>query len=204
MADETLNPGLRQIAEQYLNRPLQPDEEAQLVKFQQGFQRQPGPASGAPQQAQQQAQQAVAQARTRAGTGMRGILESIQASSAKALQVQEKEEQAILKLLESCSSLAELRPSSLQPGMSALQPGTRLALTQIAEHLSNLARQEVENCFNQTIAPLVSQLQTLIQRLAEEDAQRASANGQAAGEAAASNAPAQPAAGVHAASGQAS
>jgi hypothetical protein len=177
MADDALNPALRQIAEQYLNRPLDAQEEAQLLKLQQGFQQgRTTPAAGAlnaVEQARQQAQLAIGQGQTQAASGVRGILESIQASSAQALQVQQKEEQAILKLLESCKSLSDLRPASLNPGLSGLQAGNQLALTQIAEHLANLARQEVENCFNQQFGPVVAQLQDLIQRMNEQGASNA-------------------------------
>jgi hypothetical protein len=46
-----------------------------------------------------------------------------------------------------------------------LQPASQLALTQIADHLSNLARQEVERCFQQTFGPLTEQLQALAQQM---------------------------------------
>ncbi|TKC86029.1 hypothetical protein FAZ69_22255 [Trinickia terrae] len=202
MADDTLNPGLRQIAEQYLNRPLEANEEAQLLKLQQGFQgRAPSPAAGAldtVEQARQQAQRTIGQGQTQASSSMRGILESIQASSSKALQVQQREEQAILKLLESCKTLSDLRPASLNPGLSSLQAGNQLALTQIAEHLANLARQEVENCFNQHFGPLAAQLQALIQRLNEQDAAKSAEAAAGAGQ------DATPADDVHDQGGQAS
>lgn len=170
MVDAMLNPALRQLAEQYLGRPLQAPEAQQLMGFQHSLQQQPAAPSGAIQQARQQAQQTIAQGQNRAGASVRDILASIQASSSQALQVQEAEEQAILKLLEGTQSLAELRPSSLQPGMSSLQAGSQLALSQIAEHLSNLARQEVEKCFQQYFGPLSEQLQTVVQRLQAQDA----------------------------------
>jgi hypothetical protein len=108
---------------------------------------------------------------------MRNILESIQASSSKALQVQQQEEQAILKLLESCKTLSDLRPASLNPGLANLQAGNRLALTQIADHLANLAKQEVESRFNQHFGPLAAQLQALIERLSAEESARAAGAG---------------------------
>jgi ElaB/YqjD/DUF883 family membrane-anchored ribosome-binding protein len=165
MADASLNPGLRQVAEQYLQRALAPDEEARLRTLQQALQSQAAPPQGAMQQARQQARQLLSQGQEQALTGMRGILESIHQSSSAALQVQEQEEQAILKLLEGTRSLAELRPSHLQPERAALQPSSQLALTQIAEHLSNLARDEVEKCFQQTFGPLTEQLRALAQQM---------------------------------------
>lgn len=165
MPEADLNPGLRQIAEQYLGRPLAGDETQTLFGLQQQLQRQPAPTSGAVQQARQQAMQLISQGQHQASSGMRHILESIHQSSSVALQVQEQEEQAILKLLEGTQTLAELRPSALQPGRGELQPASQLALTQIADHLSNLARQEVERCFQQTFGPLTEQLQALAQQM---------------------------------------
>jgi hypothetical protein len=183
MVDRTLDGRLRLIAEQYLQRPLEPQETQQLLQLQQSFLRQPAapdnPIQQARQQVQQQTQQAFSQAQANTGSIMRGILESIQTNSDEALQVQEQEEQAILKLLEGCKTLSDLRPSSLQPGMSGLQPGSQLALTQIAEHLSNLARKEVEKCFDQYVGPLVSQLRVLLQRLNEQEVEAAKAAGHA-------------------------
>lgn len=172
MANDTLNPGLRQIAEQYLNRPLEPQEALQLLTLQHSLQ--PAPPIDAVQQARQQVQQNISQGREHATSNVRGILEVIQQSSSQALQVQEKEEQAILKLLEGSKTLAELRSSSLQSGHSELHPGSQLALARIADHLSNLIRQEVEQSFQQTFCLLNEQLQTLAQRMNELEAKPAS------------------------------
>ncbi|WP_199153365.1 hypothetical protein [Chromobacterium sp. ASV23] len=167
MANAPLNPALRQVAEQYLGRSLQPEEAQTLMAFQQKTQ---NPSAQAPiQQARQQTQHAISNGHHHANANMRDLLSSIQASSSQALQVQEAEEQAILKLLEGTQSLAELRPSSLQPAMNALQPGSQLALSQIAEHLSNLARQEVEQCFQQYFGPLSAQLQEVVMKLQAMD-----------------------------------
>lgn len=177
MSDAQLNPGLKQLAEQYLARSLTPDEEQQLISLQQHIQSQPtaGPTAAA-QQARQQAQQTISQGQSRASSNMRTILESIQNSTSQALQVQQTEEQAILKLLEGTQSLSELRPSHLQTSRAGLQPGSQLALTQIAEHLSNLAKQEVQNCFNQYFGPLTQQLQQLVGQLQAEQASKSEQN----------------------------
>lgn len=177
MAEDTLHPGLRQIAEQYLSRPLEAQEAQQLLNLQQQFQRQPAPPQAAVQQARQQTQQAISQGQARAASVVRNTLESIQASSGKALEEWKKEEEAVLELLKGCQSLADLHASSLQPAMAGLQAGSRLALIQIAGHLSNLAKREVENCFSQYMAPLASQLQMVIQRLNEQEAAKATAEG---------------------------
>ncbi|WP_053006865.1 hypothetical protein [Chromobacterium subtsugae] len=179
MAEAPLNPALRQVAEQYLGRPLQLQEAQTLMAFQQNTQS-PSPQLAPIQQARQQTQQAIAQSQSRAGAGVRDILASIQASSSQALQIQEAEEQAILKLLEGTQDLAELRPSALQPAMASLQPGSQLALGQIAEHLSNLARQEVEKCFNQYFGPLSAQLQEVVRKLQAQEAAQASTEAAAA------------------------
>ncbi|POZ63821.1 hypothetical protein [Chromobacterium alticapitis] len=169
MADAPLNPALRQVAEQYLGRSLQPQETQTLALFQQKAQSPSSPTAPI-QQARQQTQHAISHGHHHANANMRDLLSSIQASSSQALQVQEAEEQAILKLLEGTQSLAELRPSSLQPAMGNLQPGSQLALSQIAEHLSNLARQEVEQCFQQYFGPLSAQLQEVVMKLQAMDA----------------------------------
>lgn len=170
MTNPPLAPALQNLAEQYLGRPLQPQEAQTLATFQQSLQNPPAPPLAAVQQAQQQTQRAIAQGKSQATASVRDILSSIQASSSQALQVQEAEEQAILKLLEGTQSLAELRPSALQPGMSNLQAGSQLAISQIAEHLSNLARQEVEQCFQQYFGPLSAQLQEVVMKLQAMDA----------------------------------
>ncbi|WP_232538602.1 hypothetical protein [Chromobacterium phragmitis] len=54
MADQTLSPALRQTAEQYLGRPLEAQEEQQLLLLQQNIQSQQPALSGAVQQARQQ------------------------------------------------------------------------------------------------------------------------------------------------------
>ncbi|WP_434632571.1 hypothetical protein [Chromobacterium sp. CV08] len=165
MTEASLNPGLRQVAEHYLGRALETSEESQLLQLQQAMQNQAAPPANVVQMARQQAQRAIAQGQNRAASSVRDLLEAIQTSSSKALQVQDAEEQAILKLLEGSQDLAELRPSTLTPGMGALQPGSQLALTQIAARLSDLARQEVEKCFQQSFGPLTRQLQELAERL---------------------------------------
>ncbi|MGC0151391.1 hypothetical protein ACPRNU_02885 [Chromobacterium vaccinii] len=170
MTEASLSPDLRQIAEQYLGRPLEALEQDQLLQLQQAIRNQAAPSANAVQQARQQAQRAIAQGQNRAASSVRDLLEAIQSNSSKALQVQDAEEQAILKLLEGSQNLAELRPSTLQSGMGGLQPGSQLALTQIAEHLSNLARQEVEKCFQQSFGPLTQQLQALAERLNAQQA----------------------------------
>lgn len=170
MTNPPLTPALQNLAEQYLGRPLQPQEAQTLATFQQSLQNPPAPPLAAVQQAQQQTQRAIAQGKSQATASVRDILSSIQASSSQALHVQEAEEQAILKLLEGTQSLAELRPSALQPGMGNLQAGSQLAISQIAEHLSNLARQEVEQCFQQYFGPLSAQLQEVVMKLQAMDA----------------------------------
>ena len=56
------------------------------------------------------------------------------------MQAQEKEEQAILKVVEGARSLAELRPSALNGG-NGVGMGGQMALSQIADRLAGLARQ---------------------------------------------------------------
>ncbi|CAM2138310.1 MULTISPECIES: hypothetical protein [Paraburkholderia] len=197
MADAALNPALRQIAEQYLNRSLEAQEEATLLRLQQGFQGQAATPSAtqsldAVEQARRQVQAAIGQGQAQAASGMRTLLETIQTSSAQALEVQDREEQAILALLEHCKTLSDLRPAALNPELAQLQPGNQLALTQIAAHLAGLAKQEVEQCFNQQFGPLVTQLQDLIQRINAQEAAKAAPGNNGGLDNGGANAPAVP------------
>ena len=83
------------------------------------------------------------------------------------MQAQEKEEQAILKVVEGARSLAELRPSALNGG-NGVGMGGQMALSQIADRLAGLARQEVERCFNQTFTPLQNALSGMVERLNQQ------------------------------------
>ena len=163
MSEPSLASGLRDIAQEYLGRELQEQEQQQLLQFQISLQTQ-HPA-GESSQLVRQAQQVIEQGGARTRSQIQNILESIQQSSQQALQVQKKEEQAIVKLLEGSQALADLRPGQLKSGMAGLQPGSQLALTQIAELLANLAKKEVETCFNQYFGPLTQQLRDVLERL---------------------------------------
>jgi hypothetical protein len=94
---------------------------------------------------------------------VRDSLSAIHSNVTQAMQAQEKEEQAILKVVEGARSLAELRPSALNGG-TGVGMGGQMALSQIADRLAGLARQEVERCFNQTFMPLQNALSGVVDR----------------------------------------
>ncbi|WP_255989914.1 hypothetical protein [Chitinolyticbacter albus] len=156
-----LHPDLQQLAEAWLQRPLEGAEAQRLLAFQQGLTQQDAGA-----QLKQQAAQTVDASRARATASVRDTLQTIQASTGQALQQQAQEEAAILKLVDGARTLADLRPSTLQPG--AQPGGAQMVLSQIADRLAGLAKQEVEACFNQYFGPLSQELQAVIARLAKQ------------------------------------
>jgi len=160
----SLLPELQQFAEQLLQHPLNQEETQLLLQFQQQLNdKAPNNDISVNQQARQQAEHIVAAGRAQAELSVKNILQSIQNSSNKALQLQQQEEQAIAKLVEGARSLTDLRPSALMTkGASA---SSQMALAQIADRLAMLAKQEVEKCFTQFFGPLSQELKMVIDRL---------------------------------------
>lgn len=152
-----LDPNLQQLAETWLKRPLQPQEFAQLQAFQ-AAQQSAGVSPG------EQAAAVLALSRANTQASVRDSLNAIHNTVSQAIQAQDKEEQAILKVVEGARSLAELRPSTLN-GANGVGMGGQMALSQIADRLAGLARQEVERCFNQTFTPLQNALSGMVERL---------------------------------------
>lgn len=159
-ADTALDPNLQQLAETWLKRPLQPQEFAQLQAFQ-AAQQSAGVSPG------EQAAAVLALSRANTQASVRDSLSAIHNNVTQAMQAQEKEEQAILKVVEGARSLAELRPSALNGG-TGVGMGGQMALSQIADRLAGLARQEVERCFNQTFMPLQNALSGVVDRLNQQ------------------------------------
>jgi hypothetical protein len=159
-ADTALDPNLQQLAETWLKRPLQPQEFAQLQAFQ-AAQQSAGVSPG------EQAAAVLALSRANTQASVRDSLSAIHSNVTQAMQAQEKEEQAILKVVEGARSLAELRPSALNGG-TGVGMGGQMALSQIADRLAGLARQEVERCFNQTFMPLQNALSGVVDRLNQQ------------------------------------
>ena len=164
---QALNPQLLQVAQDWVQRPLTEIEAQTLLNFQRGLQAShaPGGPGTQAQQSRQLADQTIQASRNKAGNSVKTILQAIQAGSNHALQLQDQEEQAILKLVDGAHSLEQLRPSTLRSTPGGVSPASQMALTQIADRLATLAKQEVENCFHQYFGPLTKELSAVIERL---------------------------------------
>ena len=153
--DRSLDPNLQQLAQSWLNRPLTPPELARLQAFQ-------------AEQTTLSPGGTLSASRAQVEASVRQALEAIQSNASQAMQVQDKEEQAILKVVEAARSLAELRPATLAPLGSGVGAGGQMALSQIADRLAGLARQEVERCFKESFGPLQNALSDVINRLNQQ------------------------------------
>lgn len=161
---------LRRLATTWLQRPLTAAELAELEHFQQSTAKdQPGQSAASSTDpavhARLQAAQVVNEGRQRSESLIREVLQKLKASAAQALQAQEREEQAILKIVETAQSLNDLRPSMLVTPASGLPPAAQLALPQIADRLANLVKTEVEQCFERYFGPLQRQLASALAQL---------------------------------------
>ena len=84
----------------------------------------------------EQAAAVLALSRANTQASVRDSLSAIHSNVTQAMQAQEKEEQAILKVVEGARSLAgELRPSALNGG-TGVGMGGQMALSQIADRLA--------------------------------------------------------------------
>jgi len=165
---------LRRLATTWLQRPLTAAELAELEQFQQSTANdqpvQSAAASAAASNdpavhARLQASQVLNEGRQRSESLIREVLQKLKANAAQALQAQEREEQAILKIVQTAQSLNDLRPSMLVTPASGVPPAAQLALPQIADRLANLVKTEVEQCFERYFGPLQRQLASALAQL---------------------------------------
>jgi hypothetical protein len=170
---------LRNLAQTWLKRGLTAAELSELEHFQRAWANQdrnsPGAAgaaaSGDPAaHARLQAEQALNEGRQRSESLIRDVLQKLQTTTSQALQAHEREEQAILKIVQTAHSLNDLRPSALMPPASGLPPAAQLAIPQIADRLANLVKTEVEQCFERYFGPLQRQLADALERIASSNA----------------------------------
>jgi hypothetical protein len=159
---------VRRLAEAWLKRPLTPTEEIELNAFMRTVADTP-PAQAAAvnssdpaAHARAQASQALTEGQARTGAAIRDILQKISGTTAQALQAQEREEQAILKVVEAAKTLSDLRPSALSVAASGVATGERMVMSQIADRLANLVKTEVEQSFRQSFGRLQQQLESAI------------------------------------------
>jgi hypothetical protein len=165
---------LRNLAQTWLKRDLTAAELSELEQFRQSWENPDrthqrmtgGTASSDPAaHARAQAAQALNEGKQRSESLIRDVLQKLQATASQALQAHEREEQAILKIVETAHSLNDLRPSALMPPAAGLPPAAQLALPQIADRLANLVKTEVERCFERYFGPLQRQLATALERI---------------------------------------
>lgn len=155
-SDPTLSAPLRTLAERWLQRPLTAEEAGRLARFQASL------AGGdAPAAASAGIAGTVAEARRQAETAIQGVLEAARQAAERIAREREQEDRAILRMIESAGSLAELRPSAL-PGADDAAPAARMAIAQIADRLANLVRAEVRTCFERQLAPLASRIEAML------------------------------------------
>lgn len=190
--ESQVSSSLRRLAEAWLKRSLTPAEARELDNFQQSWANGESPAttpattpppagttsSDPADHARAQAAQALAEGRERSENVIRDILQKLQSTAAQALQAHEREEAAILKIVESARSLNDLRPSALSLPGSGVPPAAQLVLPQIADRLANLVKSEVERCFQQNFGPLQRELANALAQL--HDANTTSAGTQQA------------------------
>jgi hypothetical protein len=170
---------LRNLAQTWLKRGLTAAELSELEQFQRAWanqERNPHGAAGAAASsdpaahARRQAEQALNEGRQRSESLIRDVLQKLQTTTSQALQAHEREEQAILKIVQTAHSLNDLRPSALMPPASGLPPAAQLAIPQIADRLANLVKTEVEHCFERYFGPLQRQLADALERIASSNA----------------------------------
>jgi len=174
---------VRRLAEAWLKRPLTPTEEIELDAFMRTVAETPPTSAAAKSSdpaahARAQASQALSEGQARTGAAIRDILQKISGTTAQALQAQEREEQAILKVVEAAKTLADLRPSALTSVAAGVASGERMVMSQIADRLANLVKTEVEQSFRQSFGRLQQQLESAIGEFqeAKQQLQQASAS----------------------------
>ncbi|MDH5824827.1 hypothetical protein QFW77_17800 [Luteimonas sp. RD2P54] len=159
-SDDPLSAQLHTLAERWLERPLSAAETQELARFRQSLER--GGSAGPP--AGQAAAQAIRDARAQAQAAMRDVLDGARRLAQRMASEREQEDRAILRMVESAGSLAELRPSALPPdGQDS--PAGRILIAQIADRLANLVRAEVQECFERQLAPLASRVEALLREV---------------------------------------
>lgn len=151
---------LHALAERWLKRPLTAAEEQVLARFRQTLGGGRAAVSGPP--AAQAAARAVRDARQQAQAAIQGVLENARQLTQRMASEREQEDRAVLQMVESARSLAELRPASLAGGGRSTSPAGQLAIAQIADRLANLVRSEVQACFEQRLSPLASRIEALL------------------------------------------
>ncbi len=159
-SDDPISTQLHTLAERWLKRPLTAAEMQELARFRQSLGSEGGVAADQP--VAQAAARAVRDARQQAQAAIQSVLEGARELTQRMASEREQEDRVILRMVESASSLADLRPSALPAGDGQASPEGQIAITQIADRLANLVRTEVQSCFEQRLSPLASRIEALL------------------------------------------
>ncbi|MCC4590403.1 hypothetical protein LL974_04540 [Xanthomonas campestris pv. cannae] len=150
---------LRQFAQRWLGRALLPLEEEQLRRFASETSAPPAPAAevdGASPSlidAERQRVQGLIQQMMQKMQNTRSDLNGATAAS----------EAAVLRAVQSASSLDQLRPGQLRPPQSGEGASNHMVMSQIADRLANLVQAEVRACFEREFGSLAQQMQAVVE-----------------------------------------
>lgn len=157
-SEDPLFTQLHALAERWLKRPLTAAETRELARFRQSS----GHGAGGASPAAVQAEQTVQEARRQAQAAIQNVLDGARELAQRMAREREQEDRAILAMVESAGSLADLRPSALPGGEGQGPPADRIVIAQIADRLANMVRTEVQACFERQLAPLANRIEALL------------------------------------------
>ncbi|KRD75831.1 MULTISPECIES: hypothetical protein [unclassified Lysobacter] len=163
---------VHEFARQWLGHDLDEDERKQLAEFLTTLSANEAVLGGYTDQARRHAADIVDQGRQRVEAAMKTVLGAANAPPADAAAPAKgaakaapltREEQAILRLLESSRTLGDLRPSQLKGAGEGETAAAQLAIAQIADRLAILIKAEVEACFERQYGPLTRQIEAVLE-----------------------------------------
>lgn len=163
---------VHQFARHWLGHDLGDDERKQLAEFLANLSANEAVLGGYTDQARRHAADIVDQGRQRVEAAMKTVLGAADAppgdaaapaKTAAAGPPLNREEQAILRLLQSAHTLSDLRPANLKATGQGETPAAQLAIAQIADRLAILIKAEVEACFERQYGPLTRQIEAVLE-----------------------------------------
>jgi hypothetical protein len=162
---------VHQFARQWLGHDLDENERRELAEFLATLSADEAVLGGYTDQARRHAADIVDQGRQRVEAAMKTVLgaaktppgDAAPAKGAAPAAPLTREEQAILRLLESSRTLGDLRPSHLKGASEGETAAAQLAIAQIADRLAILIKAEVEACFERQYGPLTRQIEAVLE-----------------------------------------
>ncbi|SFL18457.1 hypothetical protein [Lysobacter sp. cf310] len=163
---------VHEFARQWLGHDLDENERKQLAEFLTTLSADEAVLGGYTDQARRHAADIVDQGRQRVEAAMKSVLGAASAPPGEAAAPAKgaastppltREEQAILRLLESSRTLDDLRPSQLKGAGVGETAAAQLAIAQIADRLAILIKAEVEACFERQYGPLTRQIEAVLE-----------------------------------------